>query len=362
LIPVTAASNGWWIGTKRRLRTNRMTVRRIPRLHLSAQFSMRKTKILIEFLMKIVFEGLDKVSLQQTSRDTRLENDLEIPEQLLDIDDGEDDEEEGFEDQSDSETEKSKPRKQRKAKVLIDNSRKGRFGKVSSAEETQSNSTHSDVDSDENQDLMQLDHDELEAEGHEDAKLGDEGASSEEDESTWKSYHVTKSKSRKKKLPNDPEAVAEEEERRALELEEVKRLQAKARSKLVSSDYSSYLDYASEEEVLATEATKKLNQERAASSHSTIVREFDSEPEAVAYLLKTKPECLALLNDFRRSLVVLSELQDKISSPSESSESDKDQEKQEFNKAIDFLHYRAFFSITCIFFLLIKDFCVLEEP
>ncbi|PLW11992.1 hypothetical protein PCASD_23573 [Puccinia coronata f. sp. avenae] len=287
------------------------------------------------------FEGLDKVSLQQTSRDTRLENDLEIPEQLLDIDDGEDDEEEGFEDQSDSETEKSKPRKQRKAKVLIDNSRKGRFGKVSSAEETQSNSTHSDVDSDENQDLMQLDHDELEAESHEDAKLGDEGASSEEDESTWKSYHVTKSKSRKKKLPNDPEAVAEEEERRALELEEVKRLQAKARSKLVSSDYSSYLDYASEEEVLATEATKKLNQERAASSHSTIVREFDSEPEAVAYLLKTKPECLALLNDFRRSLVVLSELQDKISSPSESSESDKDQEKQEFNKAIDFLHYHV---------------------
>ncbi|KAA1132493.1 hypothetical protein PGTUg99_005375 [Puccinia graminis f. sp. tritici] len=287
------------------------------------------------------FEGLDKVSLQQTGRDTRFENDLEIPEQLLDIDDGEEETEEDDDDEEDgseSEGQKSKPRKQRKPKASVDNSHKGRFGKVASASETHSDQTDSEDGSEEDVDPMQLDQNELETEG---GKLADDDdGSSDEDESTWKSYHVAKSKSKKKKSTNDPEAVAEEEERRALELEEVKRLQAKARSKLIPSDFSSYLDYASDEEILATEATKKLNQDqRFSSSHSTLVKEFDSEPEAVAYLLKTKPECLALLNDFRRSLDALSDLQDKISTTSDPT--DGDQEKNEFNRAIDLLHYHV---------------------
>ncbi|OAV98463.1 hypothetical protein PTTG_08525 [Puccinia triticina 1-1 BBBD Race 1] len=283
------------------------------------------------------FEGLDKVSLQQTSRDTRFENDLEDPEQLLDIDDGEEDDEQYVDDQSESESEKSKPRKQRKPKVSVDNSHKGRFAKGTSALETHSDSINSEEGSDDDEDQLQLDQNDLELEG--DGKMDENDGSSEEDESTWKSYHVTKSKSKKKKTTNDPEAVAQEEERRALELEEVKRLQVKARSKLTSSDFSSYLDYASDEEILATKATEKLNQDRISSSHSTLVKEFDSEPAAVAYLLKTKPECLALLTDFRRSLGALSELQDKVSSPSEPIDGDPD--KNEFNRAIDLLHYHV---------------------
>ncbi|KAI9624601.1 hypothetical protein KEM48_008774 [Puccinia striiformis f. sp. tritici PST-130] len=178
------------------------------------------------------------------------------------MDDGEedDDDDEGYDEPSESETEKRKPKKQRKAKVLVDNSHKGRFGKgTSTGEETQSESTNSDNDAEHMK---------------------------KKDESTWKSYHVTKPKSKKKKINNDPEAIAEEEERRILELEEVKRLQAKARSKLISSDFCSYLDYASEDEIIDTKVTKKLNQDRVDSSLSALVNDFDSEPEAIAYLLK----------------------------------------------------------------------------
>ncbi|KAI7946933.1 hypothetical protein MJO29_011460 [Puccinia striiformis f. sp. tritici] len=289
------------------------------------------------------FDGLDKVSLQQTGRDTRFENDLDIPEQLLDIDDGEeDDDNEGYDEPSGSEIEKRKPKKQRKAKVSIDNSHKGRFGKVTSTgEETQPESTNSDDDAEQDEkediDLMEIDQNELELGT---AKLDDDhDGSSDEDESTWKSYHVTKPKSKRKKTDNDPESIAEEEERRILELEEVKRLQAKARSKLISSDFCSYLDYASEDEILDTEVTNKLNQDRIDSAQSTLLNDFDSEPEAVAYLLKAKPESLALLNDFRRSLADLSDLQDKISSPVEPI--DGDPEKNEFNRAIDLLHYHV---------------------
>ncbi|POW08115.1 hypothetical protein PSTT_07725 [Puccinia striiformis] len=206
------------------------------------------------------------------------------------MDDGEedDDDDEGYDEPSESETEKRKSKKQRKAKVLVDNSHKGRFGKgTSTGEETQSESTNSDNDAEQDEegvDLVEIDSNELELGT---AKLGDNhDGSSDEDESTWKSYHVTKPKSKKKKINNDPEAIAEEEERRILELEEVKRLQAKARSKLISSDFCSYLDYASEDEIIDTKVTKKLNQDRVDSSLSALVNDFDSEPEAVAYLLK----------------------------------------------------------------------------
>ncbi|POV94111.1 hypothetical protein PSHT_16425 [Puccinia striiformis] len=159
---------------------------------------------------------------------------------------------------------------------------------TSTGEETQSESTNSDNDAEQDEeegvDLVEIDSNELELGT---AKLGDNhDGSSDEDESTWKSYHVTKPKSKKKKINNDPEAIAEEEERRILELEEVKRLQAKARSKLISSDFCSYLDYASEDEIIDTKVTKKLNQDRVDSSLSALVNDFDSEPEAVAYLLK----------------------------------------------------------------------------
>ncbi|POW21555.1 hypothetical protein PSHT_02232 [Puccinia striiformis] len=228
------------------------------------------------------FDGLDKVPLQQS-----------------DMDDGEedDDDDEGYDEPSESETEKRKPKKQRKAKVLVDNSHKGRFGKgTSTGEETQSESTNSDNDAEQDEeegvDLVEIDSNELELGT---AKLG----TIMMDESTWKSYHVTKPKSKKKKINNDPEAIAEEEERRILELEEVKRLQAKARSKLISSDFCSYLDYASEDEIIDTKVTKKLNQDR------TFYRPMSQQQRSICISHYTYHHQPQLIGSVSRSLIDL---------------------------------------------------------
>ncbi|KAI9614701.1 hypothetical protein H4Q26_009092 [Puccinia striiformis f. sp. tritici PST-130] len=141
---------------------------------------------------------------------------------------------------------------------------------TSTGEETQSESTNSDNDAEQDEegvDLVEIDSNELELGT---AKLGD---------------IMMVLLMRMNQLGILP-SIAEEEERRILELEEVKRLQAKARSKLISSDFCSYLDYASEDEIIDTKVTKKLNQDRVDSSLSALVNDFDSEPEAVAYLLK----------------------------------------------------------------------------
>lgn len=279
------------------------------------------------------FEGLDRVSLQPTSREARYENDLDIAEQVLDVDEGEDEDEVNFDDpEEDEDVDESRVKKQRKLKKNIDNSRKGRFGKLYPAD-VQSDSTDSDEGTVDEQTRASLKLDERGSE----QEVDDDHKSSEDDESTWKSYHVFKSKSKKKKKSHEPAVLAEEAERSALELEEVKRLQIKARSKLIPADFLSYLDYASDDELQATTDNTQKSDQIAPLSASSLPKEFHSEPEAVAYLLKTKPECLALLNDFRRSLISLSEVQPKALSLDDPPGSNSG--RNEYRRAVDVLNY-----------------------
>ncbi|MBW0467591.1 hypothetical protein O181_007306 [Austropuccinia psidii MF-1] len=265
------------------------------------------------------FEGADKVLLDYNAN--KFEDDLDLPEQVLNIDADSDQSEMYEEEPVEESPDTIKPKKARKPKVHIDNSHKGRFGKEVQDE------------------TAQLD-DKLEHEHQSDSEKSDErGAEPSEDEDeTWKSYHVSTIKSNKKKRLTDPDAINQDAERQALELEEVKRLQIKARLKLGPTDFASYLDYASEDELAENENNQKPNHHHHSIPQSSLVREFTSEPEAIAFLINTKPESLALLNDFCRSLIEFEEVQKEVLKPKPS---DQELAKKQFNRAVNWLHYHV---------------------
>ncbi|EGG07609.1 uncharacterized protein MELLADRAFT_116198 [Melampsora larici-populina 98AG31] len=278
------------------------------------------------------FAGNDKVLLEQTNGGGQIEHDLDIPRQLLDLES--DDEDAMQEDEMDEEPAPRAP-KQRKAKPDIDNTKKGRFGKkmdVGHTAEDADSDFHNDPDTESEQ---------LSSEDEKDNQDQDqEEEEEEEEEETWKSYHVTRAQSKKskKKPRNDPDSKAEEEERRALELEEVKRLQLKARSKLIRDDFMSYLDYASDSELVEVEATSELKGAMDLLEFSP--QKFESEPEAIAMMLKTKPEVLALVDDFQRNLITLMEVkEDVLGSLKAADEADADHNI--FNQAVGCLQYHV---------------------
>ncbi|KAH9812509.1 Sas10 C-terminal domain-containing protein [Melampsora americana] len=277
------------------------------------------------------FAGNDKVLLEQTNGGGQLEHDLDIPRQLLDLES--DDEDDMQEDEIDDEP---IPRalKQRKAKPAIDNTQKGRFGKKM---EIEPNAEEADSDSDSNDDPYSESQNSSSEDDKEDQHQDQD---EEEDEETWKSYHVTRvrSKKSKKKPRNDPDSKAEEEERRALELEEVQRLQVKARSKLTRADFMSYLDYASDSELAEVQATPELKGAMDLLEFSP--QKFESEPEAIAMMLKTKPEVLALVDDFQRNLITWMEVkEDVLDSIKAADEAEADHNI--FNQAVGCLQYHV---------------------
>ncbi|CAH7688415.1 Sas10 C-terminal domain-domain-containing protein [Phakopsora pachyrhizi] len=275
------------------------------------------------------FEGEDKILLDQNRTHQNSDDESDIPDQLLKLHSETEESSDGEDSRPEDERIDEVKKKTRKPKKKVDNSSKGRYGKKQL----------SDPDVDSESDIE----DEKQASLPGNGEFEEDQSSQEDDEEdeTWKSYHVLKSGRKKsKKKRDDPDEV----ERRALELEEVKRLQIRAREKLTNSDFNCYLDYASEDE-LARDETVEAKQASGIDSQSGQVKKFDSEPEAVAFLLKTKPEALALVNDFRRSLVAFSDVQDEIFKKEKP-------ESNEFRCAITWLHYHimaTYISITAFY-------------
>lgn len=255
---------------------------------------------------------------------------MDIPRQLLDLDSEDDDEEE--EDLMEIDEPTSRVPKARKPKPVIDNTQKGRFGK----------STKID-------DLSESDED-VEEDRSESSNSDQEGDESEEDQ--WKSYHVkTSSKTlkqkKKQKGVQNAETKAEEVTRHQLELEEVKRLQVKARSKLTAEDFKSYLDYASDSELDEVDQTI-AHQQGAMDLMRTSNQKFEVEPEAIAMMLKTQPEVLALVDDYQRNLITLAEVKADIFG---SMEKDSDGDENLFNQAIGCLQYRKSMILNLFYFM-----------
>ncbi|KAG0146767.1 hypothetical protein CROQUDRAFT_43831 [Cronartium quercuum f. sp. fusiforme G11] len=265
--------------------------------------------------------GNDQVLFDDTTSNRDLEHDLDIPRQLLEIDS------ENEEDTSEEDLEMDEPAprvfKQRKSKPIVDNTQKGRFGKASTVG-LLDESDGSDIADDQDQESKS-------------SEFENGTASEGSEDEVWKSYHVKSGPTKKsrKRIPQDPESKAEEATRRQLELDEVKRLQVKARSKLIRSDFISYLDYASDSEVAEPQVTPEEN---AIDLLQFSSQKFESEPEAIALMLKTKPEVLALVNDYQRNLVTLAELKADVLG---AIQANSDPEQNVFNQAIGCLQYHV---------------------
>ncbi|BGP20395.1 hypothetical protein JCM10213_002293 [Rhodosporidiobolus nylandii] len=121
------------------------------------------------------------------------------------------------------------------------------------------------------------------------ASNADEHGSESEDEDRWAAaqYHASR------RAPG--EADSEDEEAAELELEEAKRLQKKARERLAGGDFGFEEDEALEPGVEARVSLEEEEKDEEARDEE--VGQM-SEEQAIAHLLRTSPETLALLDDF----------------------------------------------------------------
>lgn len=190
-----------------------------------------------------------------------------------------------------------------------DLTKKGRFGHEYDPKQDVVFPSSDEDESDEDEGAGEVDERQLAGADDEDEDEGSKlrkGGADEDDEDEdphWRAdqYHVTR---------RDPgEADSEDEEALALEEEEVRRLQKKMREKMEGNDFGLDLGVDGVDDV--AEGEKEGKRRRIEEEDETVVAAGAdkaakdalstadmSEPEAIAHLLKTSPETLALVDDF----------------------------------------------------------------
>lgn len=261
-------------------------------------------------------------------------NELDLPDEVLalKLPEASDDEDEAF----DEEDEVVEPQQRKRKEKVVDTRPKGRFAKPARTEEDEDEETGSSDDDEEEDDMVIPDVD-LPS----DDEASAEGSSADEDEA-WRSYHVS-TKARRRGKADDQEADEAEDE--ALELAEVERLQKKARARLIEADFLPFggaipLDPTTTSGGHPTTANgETFLVDRSKAPAQTLA--FDTEPEAIAYLLRNRPECLALVDDFKRQLKVLRRVEGEVRGVQEIMAVPEEQALSETKEAIGWMHYRG---------------------
>lgn len=277
-----------------------------------------------------VLDGKDKVLLEHRHVDD--DGELDLPDEVFPVLDRPDSDADDALLEDEEELPQPK-RKERKAK-RVDDAPKGRFAKAALQGPASSSSSGSESDpvvegaaavvsSDEDSD-------------------GDE--SSDPDAEAWGSYHVSHPTTKRRGKRVEPVDAAEEAENKKLELAEAMRLQKRARDRLKEADFLPLAgpvkgdegDGAEEETVVVMGKGRGVDVDALAKEPAR----FETEGEAIAVLLKDRPECLALVDDFRRQLPVLREMEKELKGVKAISTAGDDDDLNESLESFRWLHYR----------------------
>lgn len=278
-----------------------------------------------------VFAGKDKVLLEHN----RLRDDgdeLDLPDEVLALkspDQSDEDDEEAHGEDFEVPERIKRARKTKK----VDTAPKGRFAKPPKGDDDEDEDEDGSDGSDEDDDEDEMVIPDVDLPSDESASAA---GSSEDEEEAWRSYHVS-TKPRRGKRGDDE---ADEAEDHALELAEVERLRKKARARLVEADF---LPYGGALPLYpTTEPTEDVETFTIDRSRAPVgVSSFASEPEAIAHLLKHRPEALALVDDFKRQLKAFQLVEKEVKGVKAIMAAQDDEDMNETNEAINWLHYRA---------------------